>query len=84
MFFVVFFFKDYAIYRTGKISDDIGFAAIYSILIGMVSLPLLQIIDFGLYTLVSVYFIQIAALYLLFKRKICNYSVEKRDQPLKT
>ena len=76
-------FKDYAIYRTGKISDDIGFATIYSILIGMVSLPLI-LIDFQLYKIFSVYFIQIAALYLLFNRKIHSYSVEKRDQPLKT
>lgn len=75
-------FKEYAIYRTGKRSNDIGFATIYSILIGIVCLPLLLIISFDLYKIFSVYFIQIAALYFLFKRKICNYSVEKRDQPL--
>ena len=77
-------FKDYAIYRSGKMSDDIGFAIVYVILIGVICFPLLQIVEPALYKFISLCLIQIATLYFLFKIKIYNYSVEKRDQPLKT
>jgi hypothetical protein len=77
-------FKKYAVHRHANILDDIGFAVSYSILLFMYSYPMLLLLDFALYKMISVYFIQILVFYFLFKTKAWGYYIKKRSKPLKT
>lgn len=76
--------KTYAIKRTGKISDDIGFSVTFLSLLFIYNYPLQLLFDSWLYKLITVYFVYNALCGILFKTKAYGYSAYKRHKPLKT
>lgn len=84
-------FKNYAVYRSSNLLDDIYFASLYAVLLLLIACllnigawMLNELLSDLVYKIISVYFTQIFLFYFLFKRKVFNYSVEKREKPLKT
>lgn len=77
-------FKKYAIHKSQKLSDDIGFSITYFSLIALFNYPLNAYFDWMLYKAISVYFIQCIVFHLLLTTKAYAYSVRRRYKPLKT